>query len=64
MLYKWTIKRTEDNFIIHSSSIEAENQSAAMELLNKQGISPHTGELLEIIEPMELTPSQDDRILS
>ena len=44
--------KTFDNYVLQKGTVEAEDQDTAMKKLNVElGISPHVGELLEVIAP-------------
>ncbi len=58
MKYKWILRNIETGFTIQQGQIEAKDQEEALEKLNKEkDIHPHTAEILEIIEPDDLSSS-------
>ncbi len=50
MLYTWKLKSLDTGYTIKTGNVEAPTQGSALDKLRQDGIAPHTGELIEIIE--------------
>ncbi len=44
MLYKWKLKDSEYNYVIHEGKVETSTQEEAMKIINEElNIHPHAG---------------------
>jgi hypothetical protein len=64
MLFEWALINIETRRKIQTGDVEAEDPTDATRVLNeKMNVHPHTGEMLEIIEPHEKEGYTHDTIL-
>ena len=56
MIFDWQLKSLQSSTVIMNGEVEADTQEDAQRILKKErNINPHTGEVLEIITPLDLT---------
>lgn len=63
MKYKWVLKSISTNRTIREGDIKAKDQDEAMRRLNKSGIKPHEGEVLELVTPMDLSDEGSEPLI-
>lgn len=64
MKYKWILKSLKGNEKIAKGEVTAETQDAALKILNKSGIKPHEGEVLELVTPMDLSDEGSEPLIN